>query len=363
MIKNIKTKILFVFIVAFMSCKQSSKQESEEDAMPIVTRVIKLDTLIKRQYVCVVKAYQHTEIRALEKGYLEKIYVDEGKPVKKGQIMFQILPNVYRAEKDKAKAEFEYAEIEYLNAKQLSEKNVISPNELKLVKAKLEKARAELSLADAHYSFTEIRAPFDGLMDKFNVRLGALLDEGEVLTTISDISKLWVYFNMPEVEYLNFKKTFTHDSIIKVKLLMANNEFFPYEGVIETIEADFDSEAGNIAFRASFPNPEKLLRHGETGNIILEIPYKSAIIIPQKATFEILEKKYVYTVSNDNKVHLREIQVADEIPDLFIIKKGLKENEKIIVEGIRNIKDGEILKEYKETDPKILIHQLKNYTE
>ncbi|MEW6772734.1 MAG: efflux RND transporter periplasmic adaptor subunit [Bacteroidota bacterium] len=340
-----------------------SEKEESEDVIFQLTNPIKKDTSIIRQYVCLIKAHQHTELRALEKGYLEKIYVDEGKPVKAGQLMFQILPIVYMAEKEKAAAEVNYAEVEYQNAKQLAEKNVISPNELALAKAKLEKAKAELALAEAHLKFTEIRAPFDGLMDKFNVRLGALLDEGEMLTTLSDISKLWVYFNVPEAEYLEFKQHYKSDSLIKVRLQMANGQLFPYEGVIETIEADFDNETGNIAFRAGFPNPERLLRHGETGNILLTYPYKNAILIPQKATFEILEKKFVFVVDKNNKVHQREIQIAGEMQDLYIVKSGVNENERIILEGIRKVKDGDIIKEFKYIKSDEVLHQLKTYAE
>lgn len=357
----IKYFAIGVLAVPFVAC-HSEKEEVEEVEYQL-TSPVKQDTLVTRQYVCLIKAYQHTEIRALEKGYLQQIFVDEGKPVKQGQIMFRLLPIVYQAEKDKAAAEVNYAEVEYQNAKQLAEKNVISPNELALAKAKLEKAKAELALAEAHLQFTDIKAPFDGLMDKFNVRLGALLDEGDMLTSLSDISKLWVYFNVPEADYLNFKKFFKNDTTIKVRLLMANNEIFPYPGVIETIEADFDNETGNIAFRAGFPNPDKLLRHDETGNILLSFPFKDAILIPQKATFEILEKKFVYVVDKNNKVHAREIKIEGELQDVYIVKSGVSENEKIILEGIRRVKDGDVLKETKYLDPKTVLHHLKVYAE
>ncbi len=339
------------------------EKDEKEEVIFEITQPIKKDTSITKQYVSIVKAYQHTEIRALERGYLEKIFVDEGKPVKQGQIMFQLLPVIYQAELEKAKAEMNYAQVEYNNTKQLAEKNVVSPNELALAEAKLNKAKAEMALAEAHLKFTEIRAPFDGLMDKFNVRLGALLDEGDVLTSLSDISKLWIYFNVPEVEYLQFKQYFSHDSLIKVKFQMANGELFPYEGKIETIEADFDNETGNIAFRAGFPNPQLLLRHGETGNILLTFPYKNAILIPQKATFEILEKKFVYVVDKNNVVHSREIQIAGELQDVYILKSGLKENETIVLEGIRKVKDGEKIEQKKFVPTAEWLHHLKVYAE
>ena len=262
----------------------------------------------------------------------------------------------------KAQAEADFAEIEYQNTKQLSEKNVVSPNELALAKAKLNKAKAELALAQTHLQFTEIKAPFDGIMDHFQVRLGSLVNEGDLLTTLSDNSEMWVYFNVPESEYLNYKSNVTEENMLKVNLLMANNQLFKYPGVVKTIEADFNNETGNIAFRATFPNPDKLLRHGETGNIEMTIPLKNAIIIPQKSTYEVLEKKYVFVVDKNNVVHSREITIASEMPDLYVVKEGLKENEKIMLEGIRKVKDGDKI-EYEYENPKDVLPKLRVYVE
>jgi membrane fusion protein (multidrug efflux system) len=289
--------------------------------------------------------------------------VDEGKFVKQGQMMFQVMPMMYQAELQKAEAEAKFAEIEYLNTKQLADSNVVSINELALAKAKFDKAKAEVSLAQVHLGFTEIKAPFDGIMDRFQVRLGSLVNEGDLLTTMSDNSKMWVYFNVPEAEYLNFRMNEKKDSLMKVNLLMANNLMFDYTGVVQTIEADFNNETGNIAFRATFPNPKGLLRHGETGNVQMTVPQKKVLIIPQKATFEILEKKYVFVVDKDKVVHQREITIAAEMPDLYIISEGLSDNDKIVLEGIRKVKDGEKLEEFEYEDPKEVIKHLKVYVE
>lgn len=343
------------------SCKQK-KEEVEEATKFLVTSPLKKDTAIVRNYVCQIHSIQHIEMRALEKGYLEKIYVDEGQSVKKGQLMFQIMPLIYKAELQKAQAEADFAEIEYKNTMQLSEKNVVSPNELALAKAKLDKAKAELSLAQTHLQFTRIKAPFDGIMDHFQVRLGSLVNEGDLLTTLSDNREMWVYFNVPEAEYLNYKTNATADNRVKVNLLMANNQLFPFSGEVKTIEADFNNETGNIAFRATFPNPNALLRHGETGNIQMRIPIKNAIIIPQKATFEILEKKYVFVVDKDNVVHSREITIASEMPDVYFLQGGVNENEKILLEGIRKVKDNDKI-EFEYEDPKSVLPKLKVYVE
>lgn len=344
-------------------CKHEGHEKNEETKF-ILTSPIRKDTLINHAYVCQIHSIQHIELRALEKGYLQKIYIDEGQTVKKGQMLFQIMPLIYQAEMQKAQADVSFAEIEYRNTKNLADSNIVSKNELALAKAKLEKSKAELSLAQAHLGFTEIRAPFDGITGRFNdVRLGSLLDEGELLTTLSDNSKMWVYFNVPEAEYLDYKTRNNNDSLLKVKLQMANNQLFDQNGIVETIEANFNNETGNIAFRATFPNPTRLLRHGETGNIIATSPLKNALIIPQKATFEVLEKKYVFVVGKDNVVHQKEINIMGEIPDLYIIKDGVTEHEKIVLEGIRKVKDNDKITEYKYIDPKVVIPNLKVYVE
>lgn len=348
-------------VLAGTSC-HSDKEEKEEDIKFTVTSPLKMDTMVTKEYVCQIRAIQHIEVRALEKGYLQKIYVDEGQVVKEGQLMFQIMPLILQAEMKKAQAEADFAGVEYQATKRLSDSNVVSKNELSLAKAKFDKANAELALAQTHLQFTEIKAPFTGIMDRFQVRLGSLVDEGDLLTTLSDNSKMWVYFNVPEAEYLNYKEHTRGDSLMKVKLKMANNEQFQYPGMVETIEADFDNETGNIAFRATFPNPNALLRHGETGNIEMDLPMKNAIIIPQKATFEVLEKKYVFVVGKDNVVKQREISIASEMPDLYIIKSGLADNERIMLEGIRKVKDGDKI-DFTYEDPKKVLPTLKVYVE
>jgi membrane fusion protein (multidrug efflux system) len=361
-IQRIFPLIALIALMWYAGCA-AKVEEKEVGVRFSVTSPLKKDTFVIRSYVCQIRAIQHIELRALEKGYLQSISVDEGQFVKQGQRMFQIMPMLYQAEQQRAQAEANYAEIEYLNTKSLSDSNVVSKNELALAKAKFDKAKAELSLAQVHLGFTDIRAPFDGIMDRFQVRLGSLLDEGDLLTTLSDNSKMWVYFNVPEAEYLAFKANAKKDSVTTVRLLMANNQLFDFPGKVETIEADFNNETGNIAFRATFPNPKRLLRHGETGSVQMIVPLKRALIIPQKATFEILEKKYVFVVGPDNVVQQREITIAAEMPDLYIIKDGLSENDKLIVEGIRKVKDKEKIAAYQYQDPHVVISHLKVYVE
>lgn len=351
-----------IALSGYMGCKTEHEEHKEKESRFLVTGPVRKDTSITRDYVCQIHSIQHIELRALERGYIENIFVDEGELVKKGQLMFQIMPVLYQAELQKAQAEADFAEIEYMNAKALADSNIVSPNELALAKAKLDKAKAELSLAQAHLQFTEIRAPFDGLMDHFHVRLGSMVEEGELLTTLSDNSKVWVYFNVPEAEYLDYKTIAKKDSLVNVKLLMANNQVFEHPGVVTTIEADFNNETGNIAFRATFPNPEGLLRHGETGNILMPNPIKNALLIPQKTTYEILDKKYVFTVDENNVVRSRQIVIGEELPHIYVVKEGLAENDKILLEGLRKVSDKDkIVFEY--VQPDSAITQLELYAE
>ena len=330
-------------IMLFTSCSEQVV-EKEKEAIFSITSPIQTDTTIYKEYVAQIHSANHIELRSQEKGYLQKIFVDEGQFVKKGQIMFKLMPAIYEAEVSKAKAELNFAEIEYKNTKGLADNKVVSPSELAMTKAKLDKAKAELELAQAHLDFTEIRAPFDGIMDKFHTRLGSLIDEGELLTSLSDNSKMWVYFNVAESEYLDFIQKVKSKDKQKVMLQMANKELFPSSGYVETIEADFNNETGNIAFRAVFQNPKGILRHGETGNIVMPVQLKDAIIIPQKSTFDVLDKKYVYIVDEKGLITSKEITIAQEIPHLYIVASGLKSNDKILLEGLGKVKNNETIK-------------------
>jgi membrane fusion protein (multidrug efflux system) len=348
-------------LVGTIGCSSKAEEKKEEEIKFLVTSPLLKDTLATKDYVCQVHSIQHIEVRALEKGYLQKIFVDEGQYVKKGQLMFQIMPVIYNAELQKSQAEANYVGIELQNTKRLADSNIVSKNELALARAKFDKANADVTLAKTHLQFTQIRAPFSGIMDHFQVRLGSLLDDGDLLTTLSDNSKMWVYFNVPEAEYLDFK-THHDDNMKHVKLVMANNELFDQPGEVQTIEADFNNETGNIAFRATFPNPKGLLRHGETGSVRMTVPLKNALIIPQKATFEVLEKKYVYVVDKNNTIRSREITIAAEMPHIFVVQSGLNKGDKILLEGLRQVKENEKI-HYNYVQPASVISNLSLYAE
>lgn len=329
-----------LFLLVY-SCKSSKKEEKEEALKYTVTSPLSVDTSFTKEYVAQIRSVRNIEIRAQEKGYLQDIYVDEGQFVQAGQLLFRIMPKVYEAELQKAEAEAKAAEIELQNTRALVEKNVVSRNEQAMAEAKLDQAKAEMALAKLHLSFTEIRAAFSGTIDRIPKKLGSLIDEGELLTSLSDNSQMFVYFNVSEPEYLEYQTNIKSRGDKKVQLLLANNQLLPQRGEVEVIESEFNNETGNIAFRARFTNPDKLLRNGETGKVLMTIPLRKAMVIPQKATYEIQDKKYVFVVDKNNVVKSREITIAGELPDLYVIEGGLSPDEKIVLEGVQKVKDNE----------------------
>jgi len=333
--------LLFVLIATSLLWGCHQKPHAHEETRKfLVTTPLRKSTELTSEYVAQVRAIQHIELRALERGYIQGVFVDEGQQIKSGTRMFQILPLIYQAEVQKAQAEAELTGIELKNTKLLADKNVVSPNELALANAKFNKAQAELSLATTHRGLTEIRAPFEGIMGRFSVRLGSLVDEGDLLTTLSDNRSVWVYFNVTEAEYLQYKSQTQPEEVPTVRLMMANGAVFGQPGKVQTIEADFNNETGNIAFRATFPNPDGLLRHGETGKVLMTVPLPDALLIPQKATFEVLDKRFVYVVDEKNVIHSKPITVKAEMPQLFAVGSGLTEKDRVLVEGLRRVHDG-----------------------
>lgn len=348
-------------VIYCTSCTEK-KETREEIAKYAVTSALKIDTLFEKEYVSQIKSIRNIEIRAQEKGYMQNIYVDEGQFVRKGQLLFRIMPKIYEAELQKAQAEAKATRIELLNTKVLADKNIVSRSEQAMAQAKVDQAAAEVALAKLHLSFTEIRAPFDGTLDRIPKKLGSLIDEGELLTSLSDNSEMFAYFNVSEPEYLDYKADARASSNTKVNLLLANNQRLPYSGVVETIEGEFNSETGNIAFRAKFPNPDKLLKHGETGKVQMTVPLRNALIIPQKATYEVQDKVYVFVIDKNNVVRSRKITISNEMPDLYAVGSGLSENDRFLLEGVQKVKDNDKIQP-RIVSPKDAIANLKLYAE
>jgi membrane fusion protein (multidrug efflux system) len=329
----------------------------------VVTSPQVKDVTLTQSYVCQIHSQRHIDVCALDGGYLEEVLVKEGQAVKKGDLMFKILPVLYQARAEAEKAEAELARLEYNNTKMLSASRVVSQNEVLLLQAKLAKAQAKADLAQAELNFTEIRAPFDGIVDRQRTQLGSLITEGDVLTTLSDNSVMWVYFNVPEAQYLEYMAAQgRHDPEPKVELELADGQKFEQPGKIGAIEANFNNETGNIAFRADFPNPSRLLRHGQTGKVILSEVAKDALVIPQRATFEVLTKRYVFVVDEEGKARQREIEIENELEDVFVVDKGVGSGDKIILEGAGQVRDGEKI-EFEFSPPELVLSNLKDRAE
>ena len=169
---------------------------------------------------------------------------------------------------------------------------------------------------------------------------------------------MFAYFNVSEPEYINYQNDVKDRGDSNVSLMLANGELLKYKGKVEVIEGEFDNETGNIAFRASFPNPDKLLKNGETGKVEMEVPVKNAIVIPQKSTYEIQDKTYVFVVDGNGKLKSRELTITGELPDLYVVRSGLTANDKILLDGVQKAKDDDKIK-YTYLNPKAVIASLK----
>jgi membrane fusion protein (multidrug efflux system) len=337
--------------ILLISCSDKTVK-NEEQTYLVVNPIIK-DTTYERDYAATINSFQNVEIRSKVKGFVENIYLDEGQKVKKGQILFTLNSKEYEQHVHKAEAaiqstlaELRASEIEVENTKKLFDKNIVSKSELDLIttkvninKAKVNEARVAKEQALLHVEFTKIKAPFDGIINRIPNKKGSLIDEGALLTSISNNESVYAYFSVSEIDYLDYVQSKSKNNTVTLSL--ANNSIYPYKGTIETTETEFNKETGNIAFRAKFSNPEKLLKEGGTGKILVKKLYKNAIIIPQKSTFEVQGNIYVYLVDKNNKVYSKKINPINRLSNYFVLDKDLTKEDKIIYEGIQSIKTGD----------------------
>jgi len=327
----------------------------EPDQIPVV-KLAESDTTLYTGYVADIQAIQNVEIRAKVNGFLEQILVDEGQFVKQGQPLFLINVAEYtnavartEAQLSNAHAEAHAAELEVGRVKTLSDKNVVATSELKLAEARLMAAQAKVKealsahdLANLQLSYTTIKAPFDGIVNRIPLKRGSLLESGTLLTTLSDNRSVFAYFNVSEIEYLQLTKgnkaSLTETEI--VSLILADGTVYPQKGKIETIESEFDESTGSIAFRARFPNPERILKHGASGRVRLSNIASNIVMVPQKAVFEIQDKHFVYVVGSDKKIHQKPFIPARRVAEYYIVASGLDAGDTIVYEGIQNLRDG-----------------------
>jgi len=343
-------------VVFFSSCSSSTKVENRLEKFPVSSPLI-VDTTYVKEYVADIHSIQNVEIRAKVEGMLEAIHVDEGQAVKQGQLLFTINSQQFRQELLKAQAalasalaEAKAAEVELNNVKTLFEKNIISQSELDLALAKLDAFNANVEEAKAHeasarlqLAFAQIHAPFSGLINRIPNKAGSLLEEGALLTTLSNNKEVFAYFNLSEQDYLDYITSSKEVKLSEATLQLANNTMYPLTGKIEMIESEFDRSTGNIAFRTRFPNPSQLLKHGGSGKIMLKTTLKNAMLVPQKSTFEVQENIYVFVVTEGNKVQQQKIVPSYRLPQVYVISSGLAANDQFVYEGIQKLKEGDAI--------------------
>ncbi len=337
------------------ACTESNDEIQEPESFKVFSPLI-IDTVAYEDYVCDIKSVNNVEIRTRVKGYIESIHTDEGKFVKKGQLLFKISSQEYQEELLKsravlksAQADLKAAEIEFNNVVQLSEKQIVAKTEVEMAKAKKDAAKAKVEEAQSleysaqlRLSLCDIKAPFDGFVDRIPNKIGSLVDEGTLVTTLSDNNEIFAYFNVSERDYLDFMKDQKLGRKTDVvQLVLANNDVYDQLGVIETTDGQFDSETGTLAFRARFKNPERLLKHGSSGKIRLERKIKNAVIIPQKSTFEIQDKLYVYVVTSNGLLEARSIQISLRLPNIYIVSQGVTKGDQLLLEGIQLVRSGQ----------------------
>lgn len=352
-----KNYIWFLGVFAMMltaSCTSKKEQSKKEEHFKVVRPLVK-DTVSTNDYVADINAFQHVEIRARVGGFIESILVDEGQEVRKGQVLFTVNTSVYQQNLQKAKAatksvsaELNAAKIELQGSKKLLDKNFISRSEYDLAAAKLEaleakynEALAEEAEAELNLSFAQIKAPYDGIINRIPQKEGSLVEEGTLLTTISNNKAMFAYFNISEVDYLKYMASMDVNELKEVSLILADGNRYPFKGVIETTESEFDRNTGTIAFRAKFPNPDNVLKHGETGKVLVKNKVRNALFIPQKATFNRQEHLCVFVVGDDHTLEVRKISPSLRMPHLFVVETGLGPKDRILLEGVQHVKEGD----------------------
>lgn len=352
---NYPFAILYAIILTGCASKAENTKKTEIIEVPVI-QLQHTDTSLHQNYVADVQAVKNVEIRARVNGILEKIYVDEGKPVRKGQLLFQISNREFTNDLNKAKANVasakaaaRIAELEMERVKVLVDKKVIVKSELDLANARVadavaKVAEAQTAIADAQtkISYLAVRSPFNGVIDRIPMKMGSLVDDGTLLTTISDNGEMYAYFNVSENEYLQHQKSsngkFREDKA--AELILSDGTRYPFKGKIETHEAEFSDNTGSIAFRARFPNPNNMLRHGSSGKVHLVTKLDDKLLVPQKSVLEIQDKSFVFVVGGDNKVKMQSFTPQMRISEYYVVEAGLNSGDKIVYEGIQNIRDG-----------------------
>lgn len=314
-------------------------------------------------YPATIKGQQDIEIRARVSGYITKLCVDEGAVVHKGQPLFLIDAVPYQKAVQAAEAAVEVAKANVATTQltvdsktELHAQNIISDYDLQTAKNSLASAKAALAQGEAQLasarndlSYTTITSPSDGVVGTIPFRVDSLVGTTmqEPLTVVSDINKMFVYFSMNEKQLLALtrQKDGSVNSMIgampEVQLQLADGTMYPAKGKIETLSGVIDLSTGAVQMRATFPNAQRLLRSGGTGTVLIPSVLDSALLIPQSATYEVQDKKFVYVLGDSSKVKNTEITVFPlDNGKQYVVTSGLKPGEQVVVEGVATLRDG-----------------------
>jgi membrane fusion protein (multidrug efflux system) len=319
---------------------------------------------LNTDYPASIQGQQNIEIRPKVDGFVEKIFVDEGSLVKKGQLLFKINAPQYEQDVRTAEAGIKTAEADVNTAtlqvnkvKPLVEKDIISHYELESAQltlqtkqAALAQARAALENAKINVGYTTIVSPVDGVIGSLPYKLGSLVTgtTTEPLTTVYNTANVYAYFSMNEKQLLAFSRDSTHSSfntllknIPPVTLVLSDGSTYDYKGKVETVNGLINSSTGSANFRAGFPNPRGLLRSGSSATLRIPRRVTNVLIIPQNLTYQLQDKRLVYFVDAHNKIKNVAITVMDDTPgQFFIVTSGLKPGDRIVGEGATNLQDG-----------------------
>lgn len=353
-----KNKIHFLtflmFAFSFTSCNQKEEKKEMGAMLYKVVQVYKENATLLVEYPTKLQGITDIDIRPKVDGYIENIYVEEGQEVKKGQLLFKLETQTANQDAAAAKAKVAAAQVEVSRLKPLVDRKIISDVQLATANANLANVKSMYQGILAKINYATITSPVNGVVGTLPFRIGSYVSSqtANPLTTISDISKVYAYFSVNEKEQLDIMmhaegKTF-QDKISKmpaVNLVLSNGITYEELGKIETFSGQANTQTGSFNVRASFPNPNRLLRSGGSG--ILQIPsvLENVILIPQNATIELQDKRIALIVDNENKVKFVSIEVR-AVPGgkFFVVDKGLKANDKFLVEGVGIITEGTVIK-------------------
>lgn len=360
---SIRISFLSLGLSVLTACgggQSGMKMGDDQFAVEAVTTTSSSQT---EQYPATIKGLQDIEIRPQVSGFIVKLCVDEGATVRKGQALFQIDPTQYKAAFDQAKAAVASAKANLetvtsteANKKLLHEQQIISDFEYQTAKNNLLSAKASLAQAEASYAaakqnlgFCTVTSPSDGVIGTFPYRVGALVSPSvaEALTTVSQIGDMYVYFSMTEKQLLNLTRaggTLKEqlEKMPAVQLQLADGSIYNEKGKIDAVSGVIDQTTGSVSMRAIFPNKQNILRSGGMANVVFPYTMENVILIPQSATQEIQDKKFVYVLQGDNTLKHTEVKISNlNDGKHYIVTGGLKDGDKIVVEGIQNLQDGQ----------------------